>query len=338
MRFIAMVAVAIACLSAVPAKSDGVADFYRGKSISLIIGFGEGGGYDLSARLVAQYLPRFIPGNPSIVPRNMPGASSVRAVEYFHNVAPRDGTALGFFISTVTLDKATDRSLKYEPERFTWIGRVDSAVTFGVVWHDAPVQSVEQAKRQKLILAAIGPAGTAATLPWALNRLIGTQFAVVTGYDSSATMGLAMERGETQGIGSTSWDYLLTKPDWLAEKKIRVLYTLGLARDARAPDAPTILDLVESPRDKQVMTLLASTSTIGRALVAPPELAADRAAALRQAFAEMVKDPAFLADAKKRQLGVDPLPGAAIQDIVAEVMAMPSDIVETMKAVTQPMR
>jgi tripartite-type tricarboxylate transporter receptor subunit TctC len=338
MRFISMVAAAIALLGAVPAKSDGVADFYRGKSISLIIGFGEGGGYDLSARLVAQYLPRFIPGNPSIVPRNMPGASSVRAVEYFHNVAPRDGTALGFFISTITLDKATDRSLKYEPERFTWIGRVDSAVTFGVVWHDAPVQSVDQAKRQKLILAAIGPAGTAATLPWALNRLIGTQFAVVTGYDSSATMGLAMERGETQGIGSTSWDYLLTKPDWLAEKKIRILYTLGLARDARAPDAPTILDLVESPRDKQVMTLLASTSTIGRALVAPPEVAADRAAALRQAFAAMVKDPAFLADAKKRQLGVDPLPGAAIQGIVAEVMAMPSDIVETMKAVTQPMR
>jgi tripartite-type tricarboxylate transporter receptor subunit TctC len=338
MRFISMVAAAIALLGAVPAKSDGVADFYRGKSISLIIGFGEGGGYDLSARLVAQYLPRFIPGNPSIVPRNMPGASSVRAVEYFHNVAPRDGTALGFFISTITLDKATDRSLKYEPERFTWIGRVDSAVTFGVVWHDAPVQSVDQAKRQKLILAAIGPAGTAATLPWALNRLIGTQFAVVTGYDSSATRGLAMERGETQGIGSTSWDYLLTKPDWIAEKKIRIIYTLGLARDARAPDAPTILDLVESPRDKQVMTLLASTSTIGRALVAPPEVAADRAAALRQAFAAMVKDPAFLADAKKRQLGVDPLPGAAIQGIVAEVMAMPSDIVETMKAVTQPMR
>ena len=325
-------------MGAAPAESQSTADFYRGKSISLIIGFGEGGGYDLSARLVAQYLPRFIPGNPSIVPRNMPGASSVRAVEYFHNVAPRDGTALGFFISTITLDKATDRSLKYEPERFTWIGRVDSAVTFGTVWHDAPAQSVEAAKRQKLILAAIGPAGTAATVPWALNRLIGTQFAVVTGYDSSATMGLAMERGETQGIGSTSWDYLLTKPDWLAEKKIRILYTLGLARDARAPDAPTILELVTSPRDKQVMTLIASTSTIGRALVAPPDLPADRAAALRQAFQEMVQDPAFLADAKKRQLGVDPLPGSAIQDLVAEVMAMPAEVVETMKSVTQPMR
>jgi tripartite-type tricarboxylate transporter receptor subunit TctC len=332
-----ILAAAIASATA-PAAADSVADFYRGKSISLIIGFGEGGGYDLSARLVAQYLPRFIPGNPAIVPRNMPGASSVRAVEYFHNVAPRDGTALGFFISTITLDKATDRSLKYEPERFTWIGRVDSAVTFGVVWHDAPVQSVEQAKRQKLILAAIGPAGTAATLPWALDRLIGTQFAVVTGYDSSATMGLAMERGETQGIGSTSWDYLLTKPDWLAEKKIRILYTLGLARDPRAPDAPTILELVEAPRDKKVMTLIASTSTIGRALVAPPDLAADRAAALRQAFDRMVTDPAFLADAGKRQLGVDPLPGAAIQDLVAEVMAMPADIVETMKSVTQPIR
>jgi len=175
-------------------------------------------------------------------------------------------------------------------------------------------------------------------VPWALNRLIGTQFAVVTGYDSSATMGLAMERGETQGIGSTSWDYLLTKPDWLAEKKIRILYTLGLARDSRAPDAPTILELVASPRDKKIMTLIASASTIGRALVAPPELAADRASALRRAFDEMVRDSAFLADAKKRQLGTDPLPGAAIQDIVAEVMAMPADIVETMKSVTQPIR
>jgi tripartite-type tricarboxylate transporter receptor subunit TctC len=338
MRWIVTAAAVCACFGAAPARSDSVADFYRGKSISLIIGFGEGGGYDLSARLVAHYLPRFIPGSPQIVPRNMPGASSVRAVEYFYNVAPRDGTALGFFISTITLDKATDRALKYEPERFTWIGRVDSAVTFGVVRHDAPVQSVDEAKRRKLILAAIGPTGTAATLPWALDRLIGTQFAVVTGYDSSATMGLAMERGETQGIGSTSWDYLLTKPDWLAEKKIRILYTLGLARDSRAPDAPTILELVASPRDKKIMTLIASASTIGRALVAPPELAADRASALRRAFDEMVRDPAFLADAKKRQLGTDPLPGAAIQDIVAEVMAMPADIVETMKGVTQPIR
>src|SRR5476651_2287975 len=119
------------------ASADPVADFYKGKTISLIIGFGEGGGYDLSARLVAQHLPRYIPGNPAIVPRNMPGASSVRAVEYFADVAPRDGTALGFFISTITLDKATDRSLKYEPQELVWIGRVDSAVTFGVVWHTA---------------------------------------------------------------------------------------------------------------------------------------------------------------------------------------------------------
>ena len=332
-----LILLALACAAA-PARADGVADFYRGKNISLIIGFGEGGGYDLSARLVAQYLPRFIPGSPAIVPRNMPGASSVRAVEYFQNVAPRDGTALGFFISTITLDKATDRSLKYEPERFTWIGRVDSAVTFGIVWHTAPVQSVEAAKRQKLILAAIGPAGTAATLPWALDRLIGTQFAVVTGYDSSATMGLAMERGETEGIGSTSWDYLLTKPDWLAEKKIAILYTLGLARDPRAPAAPSIIELVERSRDKQVMTLMASTSTIGRALVAPPDLPPDRAVALRQAFDAMVRDPAFLADAKKRQLGVDPLTGPDLQKIVAEVMAMPPEVVETMKSVTQPIR
>jgi tripartite-type tricarboxylate transporter receptor subunit TctC len=273
------------------AAADNVADFYRGKTISLIIGFGEGGGYDLSARLVAQYLLRTIPGNPTIVPRNMPGASSVRAVEYFHNVAPRDGTSLGFFISTVTLDKATDRSLKYEPQDFAWLGRIDSAVTFGIVWHTAPVQSIAQAKQQKLILAAIGPAGTAATLPWALNRLIGTQFAVVTGYDSSATMGLAMERGETQGIGSTSWDYLLTKPDWLADKQIRILYTLGLERDARVPDAPTIVELVDAERDKKVMTLLASTSTIGRALVAPPGLPPDRIALLRQAFDAMVQVP-----------------------------------------------
>jgi tripartite-type tricarboxylate transporter receptor subunit TctC len=329
---------ALAGMGSFPASAQVGGDFYRGKTISLIIGFGEGGGYDLSARLVGQYLPKFLPGNPTIVPRNMPGASSVRAVEYFQNVAPRDGTALGFFISTITLDRATDHTLKYEPQSFNWLGRVDNAVTFGVVWRTAPVQSVVQAKKEKLILAAIGPAGTAATVPWALDRLIGTQLAVVTGYDSSATMGLAMERGETQGIGSTSWDYLLTKPDWFAEKKISILYTLGLARDARAPDAPTIVELVDSDRDKKVMTLLASTSTIGRALAAPPGLPPERVAILRQAFDAMVKDPAFVADAKRRQLGVDPLPGSAVQGIVEEVMDMPADIVDTMKAVTQPLR
>jgi tripartite-type tricarboxylate transporter receptor subunit TctC len=336
-RTFAAIALSVIAASAAQAQSvaQSVADFYRGKTISFVIGVGPGGGYDLSSRLVAQHLGRFIPGHPAVVPRNMPGASGIVSALNVFNVAARDGTLVGMLQPTFVVEKLNDRSLKLESEKFTWIGRVDASVLFGIVWQSSRVQSVADARRMPASMAAIGAAGTAATVPWALNQLIGTKFKVVLGYDSSPAMGLAMERGEVDGNGSTSWDYLETKPDWIASRKIAFLYTIALDRYRAVPDVPTILELADNARDRDVLKLIASGSTIGRSIVGPPDIPPDRLTALRQAFDAMVQDREFLADARNRHLGVDPMGGAELARIVAEVAGAPDDTVEKMKLVTR---
>jgi tripartite-type tricarboxylate transporter receptor subunit TctC len=331
----AVAAISLAASAVAPAASDPVADFYRGKSISFVIGVGPGGGYDLSGRLVAQHLGRFIPGNPAVVPRNMPGASSLSAALNLFNVAPRDGTVVGMLQPTFVVEKLNDRSLRFAPDAFSWIGRVDSSPLMGVVWHSSPVQSIADTKRIPATMAAIGASGTAATVPWALNQLIGTRFRVVLGYDSSPAMGLAMERGEVDGNGSTSWDYLETKRDWIDGARIRFLYTIALARHPAMPDVPTILELTDDPRDRAALALIGSGSTIGRSVVGPPGVPPERTLALQAAFDAMVKDADFLADAASRHLDVDPMPGADLARIVAETAGAPADVVEKMQTVTR---
>ena len=318
------------------ACADPIEDIYRGRQIQLIIGVGEGGGYDLSARLAAMHLSKFIPGNPTIVPRNMPAAGSIAAAEYVYSLAPKDGTVLGMFQPTYITEKINDTRRKYEYEKFTYIGRVDSSVLVGLSWHASPVQSVEDAKKTEVALAAVAAAGTSATMPWALNRILGTKYKVVMGYPSSAAMGLALERGEAQGIGSTSWDYLLTKREWLEEKKVKILYVIALQRFRDLPDVPTVMEIVDHPLDKNALKLISSTSSVGRALVAPPDNDKARTAALRTAFDKMAKDPEFLADAERRRLGSDTLDGQSLQDLVADVAAQPQEVIERMKELTAP--
>ena len=336
MNISAMIAAAALATLASVACADPVEDFYRGRQIQLIIGVGEGGGYDLSARLAAMHLSKFIPGNPTIVPRNMPAAGSIAAAEYVYSLAPKDGTVLGMFQPTYITEKINDTRRKYEYEKFTYIGRVDSSVLVGLSWHASPVQSVEDAKKTEVALAAVAAAGTSATMPWALNRILGTKYKVVMGYPSSAAMGLALERGEAQGIGSTSWDYLLTKREWLEEKKVRILYVIALQRFRDLPDVPTVMEIVDNPLDKNALKLISSTSSVGRALLAPPDNDKARTAALRAAFDKMAKDPEFLADAERRRLGSDTLDGQSLQDLVADVAAQPPDVIERMKELTSP--
>lgn len=323
-------------LLALPARADPIEDFYRSRTLNMIIGLGEGGGYDLSARLVAQHLADFIPGRPTIVPRNMPGAGSIAAAEYVYNLAPKDGSTLALFQPTFVLEKITDKSRKFEPEKYGWIGRVDQAVLVGLVWKDAPAKTIDDIKKREIILSANAAAGTSATIPWALNRLIGTKFKVVLGYASSANMGLALERGEAHGIGSTSWDYLQTKPEWFADKKIDILYTIALDRYREIPDVPTVLELTSVEKDRNVLKLMASTSSIGRAFLTTPGVPKERLDALRASFMRMAADPGFVADAKRRKLGVDPLDGEKLQALMMDVATQPDDVIEAMKAAVLP--
>jgi tripartite-type tricarboxylate transporter receptor subunit TctC len=318
------------------AKADPVEDFYKGRAVNMIIGLGEGGGYDFSARLVAQHLGDFLPGKPTIVPRNMPGAGSIAAAEHVYNIAPKDGATIALFQPTFVLEKITDKTRKFEPEKFGWIGRVDQAVLVGLVFKSSKAQSIDEIKRTETVLSANAAAGTSATIPWALNRLIGTKFKVILGYASSAAMGLALERGEADGIGSTSWDYLQTKPEWFDEKKIKVLYTIALERYREIPEVPTVLELTDIEKDRNILKLMASTSSIGRAFLTTPDVPKERLAALRASFEKMTQDKGFLEDAKRRKLGVDPMGGEKLQALMLDVATQPDEVIEAMKKAVLP--
>jgi tripartite-type tricarboxylate transporter receptor subunit TctC len=324
----------LAMLASTAAAADPVADFYKGRTITLIIGSGEGGGYDISGRLAAEFLSRYIPGHPTVVPQNMPGASGIRAAEYMFRVAAQDGTAISVPEPSVLMNKVLDARALYEPEKFSWIGRFSTLKTYGVVWHTAPVQSVAAAKMAPLILGAAPGVGLGTTVTSALNQLIGTRFVVVRGYKSVSESGLAMERGEVEGISSTSWEYLQSK-GWIGSKEIAFLYVIGLSRNSNIPDTPTIVELTDKVEDRDVLKFIASGSEIGRAILAPPNVPTDRVDALRAAFAELVKDPDFISASAQRKLDVGPLPGADLQNLVAAVMKVSPSVVETAQHILQ---
>jgi len=318
------------------ASADQIEDFYKGRTINFIIGLAEGGGYDYSARLAAQHLGRFIPGHPTIVPRNMPAAGGIAAAEYVYNIAPRDGTVMAMFQSTFALEKLTDPSRKFESNQFSAIGRIDQSILVGFLWANAPAHNLAQAKTHDVILAANAPTGTSATMPWMLNRMIGTKFKVIMGYISSAQMGLALEKGEAEGLGSTSWDFMETKPQWFDEHKLNFMYVIALDRFRKIPDVPTILELTSEPRDQAALKLIASTSTLGRSLLSTPDVPAERLDALRRAFDAMTVDADFLRDAETRHLGVDPMSGEGVQKLIAAMSTQPHDVVERMIETSRP--
>jgi len=329
-----MICTALAVPMAAPVAAEPVADFYRGKTISLLVGSGEGGGFDLSARLTAQFINRYIPGAPAIVVQNMPGASGLRVAEYTYNVAPRDGTVIAITQPSIVQHKVLTSAARFNPAEYAWLGRLGAFVTYGVVWHTAPVQTIEAARSRELVLGAVGPSGPGAMLPAALNQLAGTKFAIVKGYKSAADMGLAIERGEIHGSGSASFEYVNGK-SWIDRKLARLFFTIGLARSAKAPDAPTVVELAADERGKNIMRLAASASEIGRSFLAPPGLAPERAATLRAAFARMVADPEFIAESGRRGLEVEPLAPEALLQIVADDLNMPADVVEGLRAIME---
>ena len=324
----------IVAASVATASAEPVADFYAGKTITLIIGSGVGGSYDAAGRLVAQYLKRYIPGNPTVVPQNTPGASSVRAAEYIFNVAPHDGTALGFVQPTVVLNKVLDPKAKYDPRNLAWIGRLQRMVFVGIGWHDAPARSVEEAKRNELIIAGNASTGAGVMVPWALNALIGTKFKVIRGYKSAAANLLALQRGEVQGIGSTGLADILGRPELIEKKLINVLYVIDLIRSPKIPDSPTVVELGKSDEDRAILRLLGNPSSIGQAVMAPPDVPQERTAALRHAFADMVKDPQFIADAKLREIDVNFLSGPELSSLVGENFSIAPELIEKLKVVT----
>ena len=327
-RTLFWIAAALAIVGTQPARAaDSVADFYSGKTIHLLIGYSVGGGYDLYARLLARFMGQYIPGKPSLVPENMPGAGSLKAANYLYEVAPKDGTALGIVVESAALEQAlANPAVQYDAAKFTYVGRVATSNNIFMQWHTAKVQSLDDAKRMETSLAGTGPGSIAETVPRLLNALIGTRFKLISGYPASSEAMLAMERGEVEGASSSWAAVKVGKQAWLRERKIRIILQTTPERIAELPDAPSLGEIGKTAEDKQVFALYASGSAIGRSVIAPPGLPADRVKALRDAFQAMVKDPEFVAELRRTNVELEPLPGPEVEQLVIRTLNVPATV------------
>ena len=307
-----------------PARAEPIADFYRGKTVNVLIGVGVGGEYDIQARLVARHIGKHIPGNPTVVPQNMTGAGGLKMINYLYTVAPRDGTNIGMIQNAFpALQAAGLPGVQFDAGLMQWLGTIAAVNETMAVWHTAGVKSIEDARKREVIAGASGRGAITYTYPAMLNELLGTKFKIVTGYPGGNQINLAMERGEVDARNNTWSSWKATKAAWLAEKKIAVIAQAGPR--AADLDAPSVEQLARTPEDRQLIELVVSGTQLGRPFAtnpAPPE----RVAALRAAFAATMKDPEFLAEAAKLGFEVEPVLGEPMQRTVEKVLATPKAI------------
>src|SRR5258708_4894497 len=305
--------------SAQTAGRDAIDPAFAGKTITIYVGYTAGGSYDLYGRLIERDLGAHLPGHPTVVVQNMPGAGSLKAANYLYEVAARDGTALGVEVEATALEQAlANPAAQYDAAKFTYVGRVATSNNIFMMWRSAKVQSIEDAQRDTALMAGTGPGSIADSIAKLTNAFLGTKFKLISGYPASTEAMLAMERGEVDG-SSSSWAAVkVAKQDWLKEKKIKIILQTTPERVAELPDTPSLGEIGTTPADKQVFALYASGSAIGRSLIGPPGIAAERVTALREGFDAMVKDAEFVADIRKINVELDPLPGAPVAPLVAQ--------------------
>ncbi|MDP2355784.1 MAG: tripartite tricarboxylate transporter substrate-binding protein [Beijerinckiaceae bacterium] len=325
----AAVAATLVTFSGAASAQQSDADFFKGKTLRMIIGYGAGGGYDLYGRFAAEFLGAHLPGNPTIVPQNMPGGGSIVAAKYLYSVAPKDGTAMGCIVQSLGLDAATGNVTGIDATRFTHIGRLTSNIDLGIGRPGGKISSFEDARAREFTVGATGGASPAVLLPTALNVYGGAKFKIIRGYQGIADTLLALERGEVDVAGSGGLvGLLVSHPTWVMERKAPLIYQASLKRHPLIPHVPTLEELALSDEGRQVMRAISSTAEIGRSIVLPPDVPAARVAVLREAFQAMLKDKNVIAVAAKRNLMLDPGRGEDMDALVRETMALPKDIVE----------
>ena len=314
---------------AAPAQAQPVADFYRGKTLRMLIGYGPGGGYDIYGRLVAEFLPRHLPGNPTIVAQNMPGAGSFVAAKYIYDVAPKDGTVFGSLAQTLALDSMTNTNAKLDVAKMPYIGRVVTNIDTGAALPKTGIKSFEDVRAKQYNVGASGGGSTTVLFPTALNTYAGAKFKLVRGYSGTIDILLAMERGEVDIVGAYGLPGMLAShPGWVERGEATILYQASLKRHRLLPNVPTLPELAQSDEGRQVLRAAASTGEIGRSILTTPGVPPERLAALRSAFRAMVTDPDFIAACEKRNLMIDGAAGEEIDDVVRETLRLPQAVAE----------
>lgn len=306
---------------------------FRGRAITLSIGTGAGGGYDAYGRLVARHIGDQIPGRPAVIVQNVPGASSLVLTNTLFNKSPRDGTALGVINQAMPMEQLLQtEGICYDANRFTWIGRVSSAAETGIVWHTTPVMRIEDVMTRETIVGGTGPTSSTVFIPYLLNNLAGTKFRVVTGFNGTNEIGLAMERGEVEGSGTPLESLRSYRANWVRDHLVRVIVLWSGHREAELPGVPSIVELGRTEEAKRILRFYASADDIGRAIVAPPGLSPEVTGMLRLAFDRMLVDREFLADATREGLDIKPLSGEDLQSLVADVASFPAELVPRARA------
>jgi tripartite-type tricarboxylate transporter receptor subunit TctC len=321
------VLIGIGALAAGPAAADSVGDFYRGKTMSMIIPTSPGGDYDLRARMVAQYMSRYIPGNPTIVPRNMPGGGGITAANWLHVQAPRDGTVIETALSTMPLAQAMKmRGVQFDVTQWSWIGNTTNSPNVISAWYTSGIKTIEDAKKREVILGAPGANTPSAYNPLALNALVGTKFKLIVAYPGGNDVNLALERGEVEARHNIWASWVSGHPQWLKEKKIIQLVQIGLEKHPDLPDVPLMMDLATNPEDRAALKLMSSDVAFARPFATTPGVPAERVTALRRSFDATMKDPDLLAECKKANRDLSPSTGEQVQAVVEGVLKAPAPV------------
>ena len=332
----AALAVASTMAAATPSFAQSEEQFFRGKTITVYIGFAPGGSYDYFGRLLARHFGTHVPGHPNVIATSMPGAGSFKAANYIYSVAPKDGTAMGIATQTIALEEALGTpGVMYKSAEFNWIGRATAIVEVTLTWQTSKAKTIEDAKLYETPVAGTGSGSPSEGYPKLLNGVAGTKFKVITGYPGSTDGMLAAERGEVDGA-LTSWNTLrISKQDWLRDKKINLLVQYTLERESDLASIPTIVELGKTDLDKKVLAFYASGAAVGRSFMAPPGMSPVRVKTLRTAFDDMLKDREFLDEIEKSKAEFKPMSGEKLQELIASAANAPKEVIDKTRAYIQ---
>jgi tripartite-type tricarboxylate transporter receptor subunit TctC len=319
-----------------PADAQSIADFYKGKTIRMLAGYGPGTAVDIFVHMLARHMSQYIPGNPLIVPEDMPGAGSLTMTNYLYNAAPRDGTVFGSPLSTILSEPLFGNPLaKFDPRKFTWLGGLGSETQLCFTWHTTGITTFEYAKTHKILMGSTGLSAGSNFMPLLLNKLFGTQFEPLI-YPDSGVIGMAMENGELQGYCFGLYSIETARPEWLTKHEINVLIQLALKPAPELKSAPLVMDLAKDDASREALTLVLADEQIERPVIGPPDIPADRVEVLREAFDETVRDPTFIDEAKASAIDTKNfIGGKAAEEVFRRIYATPPRVVEMVRALRE---
>lgn len=330
-------------LSSASAFADPVVDFYRSKEVSLFVGSAPGGGYDTTARLVARHYTKHIPGNPTILVRNMPGAGSLNMTNHVANIAAKDGTAIGAPQNTAPLEKLlhilspNGKNANFDAEKLQWLGTTAQDIFVLITWHTAGAKTFEDLRTIETLVGSTGHNTDQSITARLLNQVLGTKLKIVTGYKSSPEIMLAMERGELQGSSGRAYSSLMSgSADLVRDGKVAILVQMGMTKHPDIPNVPSAVDLAPSEADRKALELVFSKYQMSRPFFAPAETSPQRVEALRRAFDATMKDAAFLADAERQQMEINPLRGEEVQALIENLFKTPTPLLERARELVKP--